>query len=162
MEVTLNSKILRLATTNMTLEDFERELSLSKKREEEQKEKLHRREKDGSGDRRHHKHRHHHSSRHHDSHYDEDDERRRKRRRRSLEAEEEGDASHRRRHHHREGEIHSSSQKALTELECSGGHELKRDSWMEAPSALDIDYVQRPQRQVLTPTSNDLAAKFEL
>jgi hypothetical protein len=160
--VTSNSKTLSFATTNMTLEDFERELSLSKKREEEQKEKQNRREKDGSANRRHHKHRHHHSSRYHDSRYDEDDERRRKRRRRSPDDGPEGNATHRRRHGHKEDEIPSGSQKAIAELERSADTELKRDSWMEAPSALEIDYVQRPQRQPSPPKPNDLAANFEL
>lgn len=146
----------------MTLEDFERELALAKKREEEQEEKRNRREKDGSDDRRRYKHRHRHSSRHHDSHYDEDDERRRKRRRRSQDDEEEGDATHRRRHRHKEGETPSGNQKTSAELERPSVSELKRDSWMEAPSALEIDYVQRPHRQPSPPKSNDLAATFEL
>jgi hypothetical protein len=145
----------------MTLEDFEKDLAESK-RKEGHSEKPHRREKEGSDDRRHHKHRHHHSSRHHDSHYDEDDERRRKRRRRSGGDEEDGDATHRRRHRHKDGESTSDSHKTGAEQERPNVPELKRDSWMEAPSALDIDYVQRPQRQPSPPKSNDLTANFEL
>jgi hypothetical protein len=140
----------------MTLEDFEKELAQAKK-EEKRKEKHHRREKEDSEDRRHHKHRHHHSSRHHD----EEDEHRRKRRRRSRDDEKEGDDHHRRRHRHRSDEATDGS-KAGADLERPSISELKRDSWMEAPSALDIDYVQRPQKQSSPPKSNDLVTKFEL
>src|ERR1700722_6237377 len=141
----------------MTLEDFEKELAQAKK-EEKQKEKRHRREKEDSEDRRHHKHRHHHSSRHHD----EEDEHRRKRRRRSGDDEKEGDDHHRRRHRHRSDEATDGS-KAGADLERPSISELKRDSWMEAPSALDIDYVQRPQKPSSSPPKpNDLVTKFEL
>ena len=140
----------------MTLEDFEKELAQAKK-EEKHKEKRHRREKEDSEDRRHRKHRHHRSSRHHD----EDDEQRRKRRRRSGDNEKEGDDHHRRRHRHRSDEA-TDGGKAGADLERPSISELKRDSWMEAPSALDIDYVQRPQKQSSPPKSNDLVTKFEL
>jgi len=140
----------------MTLEDFEKELAQAKK-EEKRKEKHHRREKEDSEDRRHHKHRHHHSSRHHD----EEDEHRRKRQRRSGDDEKEGDDHHRRRHRRRSDEATDGS-KAGADLKRPSISELKRDSWMEAPSALDIDYVQRPQKQSSPPKSNDLVAKFEL
>ena len=32
------------------------------------------------------------------------------------------------------------------EIERLEGHDLKRDAWMETPSGLDIEYVQRPKR----------------
>jgi hypothetical protein len=141
----------------MTLEDFERELAQAKK-EERHKEKRHRTEKEDSEDRRHHRHhRHHHSSRHRD----EDDEHRRKRRRQSGGDEKGGDDDHRRRHRHRSDEATDGS-KAGAGLERPSISELKRDSWMEAPSALDIDYVQRPLKQSSPPKSNDLVTQFEL
>jgi hypothetical protein len=140
----------------MTLEDFEKELAQAKK-EEKHKEKRHRREKEDPEDRRHHKHRHHHSSRHHD----EDDEHRRKRRRRSGDDEKEGD-DHRRRRHRRRSDEATDGGKAGADLERPSISELKRDSWMQAPSALDIDYVQRPRKQSSPPKSNDLVTKFEL
>lgn len=148
--------------TNMALEDFERELAQAKKTEE-QKTSRHRREKEGSDDREHRKHRHHHSSRHHDSHYDDNnDERRRKRRRRSGDDEADGDASRRQtcRHKDRQTSIDSSKQNVVKERPSLSG--LKRDSWMEAPSALDVDYVQRLRTQPTPPKSKDLAANFEL
>ena len=145
----------------MTLEDFEKELAQVKK-EEGHKEKRHRREKESSDDRRHHKHHHHHSSRHHDLQHDEEDERSRKRRRRSGDEEGERVSSHRRRHRHDNDESASESKTTGADLERPRVSELKRDSWMEAPSALDIDYVQRPQKQASHPKSNDLAANFEL
>ncbi|PGG99409.1 hypothetical protein GX51_06343 [Blastomyces parvus] len=43
------------------------------------------------------------------------------------------------------------------------GTELQRDSWMEAPSALDIDYVQRPKpQQQESPTKRMLQVDYEL
>jgi hypothetical protein len=155
-----NSENSTFATTNMTLEDFERELAQAKK--EEDKGKRHRIEKESSDDRRHHKHRHHHSSRHYGSQYDEEDEHRRKRRRRSGDEEEEHVSSHRRRYKHKDEEATSESRNKSAKLERPSVSELKRDSWMEAPSALDVDYVQRPQRRPSPPKANDLAANFEL
>src|SRR2546423_5773563 len=147
----------------MTLEDFEKELAQAKKAEE-LKETRHRRKKESSDDRRHHKHHHHHSSRHHQSQYDEDedDERRHKRRRRSGDEEEDHDSRQRRRHRHRNDGSASESKTTHAELERPNVSELKRDSWMEAPSALDVDYVQRPQKPLAPPKSNDLGANFEL
>ena len=144
----------------MTLEDFEKELALAKKVEEHKK-KRHR-EKESSDNRQHHRHRHHHSSPPQASQNDEEDEDRRKRRRRSGDEEEERSSSHRRRHRHKHDELTSESKSSGAELERPVLSGMKRDSWMEAPSALDIDYVQRPQKQTSPPKSKYLAANFEL
>ena len=145
----------------MTLEDFEKELAQARK-EEESKGLRDRREKGSSEDRRHHKHRHHHSSRINVSQIDEEDEHRRKRRRRSDDEEDKHSSSHRRRHRHKDDEPVSESKAMGAAPERPKLSGLKRDSWMEAPSALEIDYVQRPQKQSSPPKSNDLAANFEL
>ena len=39
---------------------------------------------------------------------------------------------------------------------------MKRDSWMEAPSALDVDYVQRKKPEPSPPKTNSLGADYEL
>jgi hypothetical protein len=44
----------------------------------------------------------------------------------------------------------------------SSAPELKRDSWMEAPSNLDIDYVQRKQTHKSPPRSQNLGLDHEL
>ncbi|KAK6381624.1 Pre-mRNA-splicing factor cwf19 [Exophiala oligosperma] len=129
----------------MTLDDFERELA-EQKETERRREK--RREHEKSSD-RHHKHHHHHShrsSRHHDSQYDEGH-----RSKRSRHSREDDTSESRHRHKHRrhsKGE-EDREEEEPTQPESSG---LKRDSWMEAPSALDVDYVQ----------STSLGANFEL
>lgn len=40
--------------------------------------------------------------------------------------------------------------------------ELKRDSWMEAPSALDVDYIHKKKPEPSPPKTNSLGADFEL
>ncbi|EXJ58888.1 hypothetical protein A1O7_06318 [Cladophialophora yegresii CBS 114405] len=140
----------------MTLEDFERELA-------EQKESEKRREKRREHDKSEHRHRHHHrSSRHHDSHYHDEDGHRSKRSRRSRD-DHESESRHRHRHHrHSRGEqgADEDEQQPLSETPESGG--LKRDSWMEAPSALDIDYVQRKRPEPSPPKTTNLGVDFEL
>lgn len=40
--------------------------------------------------------------------------------------------------------------------------QLKRDAWMEAPSALDVDYISRPRREQEQPERKMLQADFEM
>ncbi|KIW31497.1 uncharacterized protein PV07_03141 [Cladophialophora immunda] len=141
----------------MTLEDFERELA-------EQKETEKRRDRRKEHEKSDHRHRHHHrSSRHHDSHYDDEDGHRSKRTRHSRD-DDASESRHKHRHHHRrrsreEDETEEEKQPATS----SGSGELKRDSWMEAPSALDIDYIQRKRPEPsLQPKSGSLEADFGL
>ncbi|KAJ9644173.1 Pre-mRNA-splicing factor cwf19 [Knufia peltigerae] len=139
----------------MTLDDFERELA-EQKETERRREK--RREHEKSSD-RHHKHHHHHShrsSRHHDSHYDEGH-----RSKRSRHSREDDTSESRHRHKHRrhsKGE-EDREEEEPTQPESSG---LKRDSWMEAPSALDVDYVQSKKPEPSPPKGTSLGANFEL
>lgn len=137
----------------MTLEDFEK--SLAESREQKQPESS--KDKDRS---RHHRHRHHHHHRHRsssrsretrhgrDRHHDESDGHRQKRSRRDDNGEDE-ESRHKRRHRH-----DSSHDRARPESEAepvasnSNESHLKRDSWMQAPSSLDIDYVQKPDRRL--------------
>ncbi|KAJ5762228.1 uncharacterized protein N7511_005610 [Penicillium nucicola] len=159
----------------MTLEDFEKSLAEGKDRRHERsdRERRHRddRDRDRSKDRsRHHRshrsthHRRHSSrsrergsdrnreTRHHD-----DDGHRHKRSRHSTDQGDEHD--HKRRHRTTEkGE--PSAVKSVTQEEPSN---LKRDSWMEAPSALDVEYVHRPdhsQKEADKPKM--LSADYEL
>lgn len=112
-------------------------------------------------------HHHHHKSRHHRSRHDEDNEdRHRHKRRRSAEPDEEdlerrhrrsrrsedGDERDRERRHRKKTSEKISDPKADLPIpnderapspaEQSSKH--KRDSWMTAPSSLDIDYIQKP------------------
>ncbi|MBE7180109.1 MAG: hypothetical protein INR71_02690, partial [Terriglobus roseus] len=102
----------------MGLSDFERELAADKAKESGS------RHRDDSEERRH---RHRHKRRRHETDEERDERRRRKHERRERRAEEERD------------------QQLGDERESE--ERLQRDDWMHAPSALDVDYVQRPQRE---------------
>ena len=144
----------------MTLEDFEKSLAEAKKVESEKV-------AEGSH-RRHKEHRHHH---HRSHHRDDDDGHRHKRRRKSKDGKDE-DREHREHRHrgdressHREATTRGSPVQDTHSLDApekpSGA--LKRDSWMEAPSALDLDYVQRrEEKKAEQPTSGSIKADFEL
>ena len=147
----------------MALEDFEKELAQSKA-EEESRHKHRRRGSDSREDR----HRHHHrSSRHHNPKQDDDDGHRAKRRRRSRDDEDRHGSRHQHRHAHRDGKSDGSQGKSrrrssIAEEMRPSLTELKRDSWMEAPTSLDIDYVQRPQRAKSPPKNTSLDTQYEL
>lgn len=135
----------------MTLEDFEKSLAEGQEQRHEKADReRHRdrhgrdRSKDRSRQHRHHRSTHHrrHSSRsrergsHRDreSRHREDDGHRHKRSRRSND--EGDDHGHKRRHRDTKADEPSTAPAEASTL--------KRDSWMEAPSALEIDYVHRP------------------
>ena len=141
----------------MTLEDFEKELAQTKKEGDKER----RKEKGSSDGHRHHKHRHHPSSRHYDSHYDDKGEHRHKRRRRSRDDEDDYEDRHRRKHRHEKDKA-TASEDPDADPQRPDLSELKRDSWMEAPSALDVDYVQRKRKEPSPPKSGSLGANFEL
>jgi hypothetical protein len=135
----------------MTLEDFEKSLAES----HEQKESEGSKDKDRS---RHHRHRHHHrhrsssrsrETRHgRDRHHEDSDRHRQKRLRKDDNGEDEV-SRHKRRHRH-DSSHDRDRPKSDADPVASNSNEshLKRDSWMEAPSSLDIDYVQRPERSL--------------
>lgn len=140
----------------MTLEDFEKALTETSRAEEGKKaERDHERSKE---------HQRHHHSHHESRHRVEEDGHRHKRRRRSREADEHNSEhrSHRHRHGRNtserdtqpEGEeewIEKDGQGAVATdeamLSAPAQTELKRDSWMQAPSGLDVDFVQRRPRE---------------
>lgn len=165
----------------MTLEEFEK--SLAQNGEGSKK---------GDGDdrsdekrkrRKHHHHHHHHPpKRHHNQEPADEDQRKHKRSRHSEDGggkqHPESERSRRRRHSkHREsldtakdeedewvekGTNTKTAGEADLQLQSSPGG-LKRDSWMEAPTALDIDYTQRGVRKPPEPTtSKPLRPDFEL
>jgi Protein similar to CwfJ C-terminus 1/Protein similar to CwfJ C-terminus 2 len=143
----------------MTLDDFEKELAGNKKG--------HRHHHYKNGDNEHsdhrHNHRHHHSSRHRDSHHGEVDAHRHKRRRRSGDVEEDDDKRrHKHQHKHRDAEKEEVRSPEEEKITPPPGKEWKRDAWMEAPSALDIDYVQRRKKSPSPPKASNLGADFEL
>lgn len=153
----------------MTLEDFEKSLAESK--EEERREKS--RDKDRTKDRSKHRHHRHHNRessprrhrssrhdngeekrRHRSSRHDDEERHRHKRSRNSTEngkdSRSESDRK-RRRHEGESREKKESEEKASPPpgvVNLQGEPErLQRDSWMEAPSSLDVDYVQRRSSQ---------------
>ncbi|EXJ71532.1 uncharacterized protein A1O5_05340 [Cladophialophora psammophila CBS 110553] len=142
----------------MALEDFEKELAEQK---EAEKRREGRKEHEKSEHRHRHHYHHHRSSRHRDSHYDAEDGHRSKRTRHSRD-EEASESRHQHRHHRRSrGE--EDTEEERPPATSSGSGELKRDAWMEAPSALDIDYVQRKRPEPSPqPKSGSLEADFEL
>ena len=126
----------------MALEDFEK--SLVEAREEGQsRQKSHR---------RHREHRHHHHKSHH---RDEEDGHRHKRRRRSYEEEDEKEHKQ-----HRSRVVHKELD-AEEQDKSSRPPALKRDSWMEAPSALDVEVIHRRDNISKQPPSKDSKADFE-
>ena len=160
----------------MTLEDFEKSLAEGKDRRHERgdRERRHRDDRDRDRDRSKDRSRHHrsHRSTHHRRHSSRsrergserdretrhrgDDGHRHKRSRHSADQGEEHD--HKRRHRHEEGE--PSAAKSVIQEEPTS---LKRDSWMEAPSALDVEYVHRPDHtQKEEDKPKMLAADYEL
>ncbi|EEH45628.2 uncharacterized protein PADG_01778 [Paracoccidioides brasiliensis Pb18] len=116
---------------------------------------------------------HHHSSRHSNSNLDDEDRRRHKRSRHSSSnGNEDREHSHKRRSR-REEESRGGSKDEIPDptesnttpppIQKEEPTGLTRDSWMEAPSALDIDYVQRPKpEQQEPPASRMLQADFGL
>lgn len=164
----------------MTLEDFEKSLAEDQGRRREMSHRdrdRHHQDRDRSSERSRHS-RHHRSSHHHrrnpsrshergserdrESRNHDDDGHRHKRSRHSTDQGDDRDHAHKRRHRHSskdEGE--SSAPKTIAQEEPS---RLKRDSWMEAPSALDIDYVHRPDPARLEESSKPkmLQADYEL
>jgi len=149
----------------MTLEDIEKSLAENKK-SEEGKEARH--ERDSS--RRHRHHRHHREE-------DEGHQHRHKRRKRS-EDEEERNHTHQTHHGGQPSRIRSSrhaedtigdtatpspvnNTKQPQTSDLDG--QMKRDTWMEEPSALDFDYTQKGARKPSAPTTSSASkADFEL
>ncbi|MCJ1478990.1 hypothetical protein MMC13_007674 [Lambiella insularis] len=149
----------------MTLEDFEKSLATAKREEDKRKpERNHERNTEHR--------RHHHS--HHRSHREED-EHRHKRRRRSPNGEQRDNEHRSHRHKHKRSGSPAATQLAEEDewVEKAGldatttddgpmavpaEPELKRDSWMEAPSALDVDFVQR-RRKTAPQTGTFVSAK---
>ncbi|KAJ5138603.1 uncharacterized protein N7515_003451 [Penicillium bovifimosum] len=160
----------------MTLEDFEKSLAEGKEERHEKSEGRHHRDRNRDRDRsrerrREHRHRsNHHHRRHssrsrdrgnergHSSRHADDEGHRHKRSRRS---EDHGDDHGHKRQHRSRDEVKNSTPPVIVQQEPSN---LKRDSWMEAPSALEVDYVQRPSSTRIeeAPKPIMLAADYEL
>lgn len=151
----------------MTLEDFEKQLA----RDKEEEKRRDRHSSDRKSEHRHH-HRHHRSSRHHDSeggerhrskHDDsENEDRHRSKRRRYSRGEDAEEERRHRKHKHRRERGHDEDEPTEQPDAAGTTTELKRDSWMEAPTQLDIDYVQRRQKQPSPPKSNNLGLDHEM
>lgn len=129
------------------LDEFEKALAEEKKAREKS-------ERHGEKDREH-KHRHHHSSRH--GHHrsrgdDEDRDREGHRHKRSRHSKDDDEERHRRRHkHEKTSDPHEDLPLPDDEVPQSEAPKATRDSWMTAPSALDIDYTQRGAKNIVEP-----------
>lgn len=146
----------------MTLEDFEKSLEAETKGKDE-KHRYRREKSDHSSDSRRakHGHRHRHTGRERTS-GDDIEGHPHKRARRSKEDEDDYERRHRPKHRRRHHDPEEDAEAAGEETAASTKPEsLQRDSWMEAPSAIDIDYVQRPQKPP-PPPAKQLQADFEL
>lgn len=161
----------------MTLEDFEKALAEEGRERQEKgdRERRHR-DRDRSRDRssRHHRHRHHrHSSRSRErgperrdreSGHSDLNGHRHKRSRHSTDHGDNRDRSHKRRHRHENRDDGSAEMREpVKEVVQEEPSRPKRDAWMEAPSALDVDYVNRrdsTRLQELQPKM--LQADFDL
>ncbi|CAD0113494.1 unnamed protein product [Aureobasidium uvarum] len=155
----------------MGLEDFEKELAANKTKESDGN-----RHSSRDDERRRHKH-HHHSSRHDDS-----DSRHKRRHHRERDDEENTRERHSKRRRSRSPRPTRSREpvvqddndwvekEAMTapptddildeQLEAAANKNLKRDTWMEAPSSLNVDYVQRQRPK--SPPSQFVSAKDQL
>ncbi|KAL2869877.1 putative cell cycle control protein (Cwf19) [Aspergillus lucknowensis] len=154
----------------MTLEDFEKSLAEERERERRHersdKEKHRHRHRNNDREReRERRHRHHRSHRHHSRsreresrHRDEDGHRHKRSRHASDYDDRDG---HKRRHRESRDEDQTPPTPEVVQEEPT---RLKRDAWMEAPSALDIDYVHRRDTTRLEeePKPRMLQADFEL
>jgi hypothetical protein len=153
----------------MTLEDFEKSLLEDKQKAEGSRRSSHRKHRD-----REYGHSHHHSHRR-----NEDDEGHRHKRRRHSN-DEDGDREHRKRRHspsedrhkehrhrHRSSERHKSRRDDVEEMtedppaDLEHPRSLKRDSWMEAPSAMDVEYVRKKAENKVEMPTKDIKGKFE-
>lgn len=156
----------------MTLEDFEKSLTESRERRHERSDRERHRHRDRSKDRSRH-HRHHHrrhssrsrerrSDRNHESRHSDENGHRHKRSRHPTDHEDDRDRTHKRCHRHESRDELESEPKEVVQQEPTT--RLKRDAWMEAPSALDIDYVHRRDRTGLEepPKPKMLQADFDL
>ncbi|OXN25303.1 hypothetical protein CDV57_05080 [Aspergillus fumigatus] len=164
----------------MTLDDFEKSLveDQDRRRERSGREKhQHRdRDRDRSKERsRHHRHHHHHRrhssrsrerepGRPRESHADEENSHRHKRSRHSTDHSDDRDHSHKRRHRRESKDNESESTAPVKEIVQEEPKQLRRDAWMEAPSALDVDYIHRRDTTRLEeePKAKMLQADFEL
>lgn len=155
----------------MTLEDFEKSLAEGKEQRHERSEGRHHRDRTRDRDRstersRHHHHRSSHRHRRRSSksrdreprHHDDDGHRHKRSRRSDDQGDEHG---HKRPHRRSRDEDTSSAPPVVVQEEPN---QIKRDAWMEAPSALEVDYVHRPSstrvEEVAKPIM--LAADYEL
>ncbi|PKX92600.1 putative cell cycle control protein (Cwf19) [Aspergillus novofumigatus IBT 16806] len=164
----------------MTLDDFEKSLAEDQERRRERSDRekhRHRdRDRDHSKERsRHHRHHHHHrrhtsrsrereSDRPRESRDSEGNGHRHKRSRHSTDHGDDQDHSQKRRHRRESKDNESESTAPVKEILQEEPKQLRRDAWMEAPSALDVDYVHRRDTTRLEeePKAKMLQADFEL
>ncbi len=147
------------AALSMALEDFEKQLA-----QEKQEDRCRDHYKDHrKSEHRHHKHHHHHRSETRDYDHDPDnhEEGHRSKRRRYSRDEDDRGSRHKHRHRRRR-ESGGREEEKPEEAAPASPTQLKRDAWMEAPTSLDIDYVQRKRQEPSLPKNGTLSADFEM
>ena len=164
LKLQCSATLLKLLLYNMTLEDFEKSLD-KERRSRETRESSDRKHRDR--DHKHHSHRH--RSHHHDE--DEDGHRHKRRRHSPHDGEEAADDIHRSsRHRDRSKERHHRRKhdRGHEDLELDSKAEdgdrpkpLKRDSWMEAPAANDVEIARRKKENLVEISAQNLRAQFE-
>lgn len=171
----LSVKPFAIYKQKMTLEDFEKALA-EEGRERQEKGDREKRHRDRSRDRssRHHRHRHHrHSSRSgerglgrrdRESRHSDENGHQHKRSRHSTDHGDDRDRSHKRRHRHESRDDGSAgTRESVKEVVQEEPSRPKRDAWMEAPSALSVDYVnRRDSTRLQEPQPKMLQADFDL
>lgn len=135
----------------MTLEDFERELAAQKEAGTGRRSS---RDQERS-DRHNHRHHHHHHRSRHGRENDEDGHRSKRRRRDSDDKDREGSRRERRRH------LPTDQEPEETQLKSSQS-DVKRDSWMEAPPARDVELTHKKQRDITPPRRRSLGQDYQL
>lgn len=138
----------------MTLEDFEKQLARDK---EDERRSTNHHSHERKSEHRHH--RHHRSSNHRDSRRESHDEDGHRSKRRRYSNEDEESAS---RHRHKHRRRRDSAVEQEPEKDAPASPKLKRAAWMEAPSALEVDYIQRKKKEPSPPRGGALGADFQM
>ncbi|KAK5956215.1 Pre-mRNA-splicing factor cwf19 [Knufia fluminis] len=143
------------------LDDFEKQLAAEKGERDKKERHSDRHDKHSHRHRDDRKKHHHH---HHRSHKDRDhdkDEHRSKRRRHDSDYREDREERGSHKHH---GQRSSTADQALQESSTARPDltDVKRDSWMEAPSAFDVEHVQRKRKEASPPKQGTLGQEFEM
>ncbi|KAF2813533.1 uncharacterized protein BDZ99DRAFT_460763 [Mytilinidion resinicola] len=150
----------------MGLDDFEKELAASKAKESRKRHRSRSRDRDRhrSSKDKDREHRHHHSSRHHNSKDHKESRSHHEHKRSRKDDRESSTKQYSRSASPNTGDdvVLPSEDTLDTRLADAEDGDLQRDSWMQAPSSMDIDYVQRKQKDAKPTTVGASQADYQL